>query len=159
MTLDEALDGKLKSPTDHSRAKVTITAITSKSGECVSRVVGAGLLVSQLYGHTQGPIVLTEAGCDNKSPALYLIARPLLCSCSPQKIMPLIPVTLKKNKKHRLSRACVTVCHQIQFDGSFFDRHTVALKGGRCSFENHTVPHHATCMCQSNVNTLNIALC
>lgn len=39
-TLDEALDGKLKSPADHSRAKVTITAITSKSGACASRVVG-----------------------------------------------------------------------------------------------------------------------
>lgn len=72
MTLNEALDGKLKSPADHSRAKVTITAVTSESGECVSTVVDAGWLVSQLYGHTQG--VLTEAGRDNNSPAFYLIA-------------------------------------------------------------------------------------
>lgn len=48
MTLDEALDGKLKSPGDHNRAKVTVTAITSESGECVSREVCAGILVCLL---------------------------------------------------------------------------------------------------------------
>lgn len=73
--LEEALDSKLKSPGDRRKTKVTITAITSKSAVCVSKVVCLGTLFSQLYSR---PLTtLTEMVRDNRSYTVYLIA------CSP----------------------------------------------------------------------------
>lgn len=77
--LEEALDGKLKSPGDHRRAKVKITAITSKSAVCV----GSGWFGLEPYFFPALPLtVVTEMSHDNGGSTIYLKRAPPPCSCS-----------------------------------------------------------------------------